>query len=686
MTRSRTPVRFVVCVVTLLFAATSPVRAATVSGLQSTFHDGQTFLTWNDLPGAGWIYHIYMSSNALGTPEALENAFEIGQVGDQSAVDSRISSLLGATYTYRIVETDPPLAETKGLFVITPVVGALNYYAVLAEKIGLGIDRTLITGRNTTPTAVWERLERPRPVWQRTLTSPAGEDYVLWTTNAPSPLFAAMCNTMGRAYHVGVIKGQAGGALVLHGHGRGGNFFNSFIGTGMPGEWVLSIDDYIPTGDYSTFYFGYNENYDLDEAYNFPPTDDGVVGDYTEQRVLFLLGWANREMPHDPNRVYAMGVSMGGSFAFFLAWHHPDLIAGALSVIPKVCLGYRPDVYIGLRESLDRMWGSPDVDLPTTVGERVFQWMDGREQARIKRHEGSAPVVGFCGINDNVTGWSEKVAYFQAIQQNDAGGAWFWDDRDHYTPFEQTEWFPMMAARQLYKYRKDVSYPAFTNCSTNSNFGNGDPATADPIGNINGAVDWDETTVDEAWLKWNVTLRTRALVTQDGILAAPDSLTTDVTPRRLQRFIVAQNVPYRYEVRRIADNALVQTGLATPDQDAVLTIPQVKVLVDGVRLTVFPNATTGVTPQRAAIHQPHIALSRNPVQGRASMTVEWPADAEATVALFDLQGRQVRTEFHGVAHGVTESTFKADGLSPGVYLLSASQGRERTTRRITVLR
>src|SRR5690242_11878010 len=84
MTRSRTPIRFAVCVVTLLFAATSPARSATVTALQSTFHDGQTFLTWDDLPGAGWIYHIYMSSSALNSPDALDNALEIGQVGDQS--------------------------------------------------------------------------------------------------------------------------------------------------------------------------------------------------------------------------------------------------------------------------------------------------------------------------------------------------------------------------------------------------------------------------------------------------------------------------------------------------------------------------------------------------------------------------------------------------------------------------
>ena len=685
MTRSRltTPLRLASLVATFLFAPLA--HASTVHGIQTAFHDGQVFLTWDNLPGTGWIYHVYRGTSPLVSAAALDNALEIAQVGDASGVDPRISSLLGQTYTYRIDEAQPPLDPTRGLFVTTPTAGALVFYAVMAEKVGLGVDRTVVVGENSIPEPVWERVQLPRPIWQRTLTSPRGEDYVLWTSNTGSRTFPAMCNEPGRAFHVGVIRGQPGGALVLHGHGRGGNFFNSFIGTGHPGEWVLSIDDYLPTGDYATFYFGYETNYDLDQPYNFPPVD-GMVADYTERRVLFLLDWANREMPHDPNRVYAMGVSMGGSFAFFLAWHHPDLIAGALSVVPKVCLGYRPDVYVGLRESLDRLWGSPDLNLPSTAGERVFQWMDGREQARIERHRGSAPLVAFCGINDNVTGWSEKVAYFQAMQADNAGGAWFWDERDHYTAHDQTEWYPMMASSQLYKYRTDSSYPAFTNCSTDGNFGSGDPTTADPIGNINGSVDWDETNLTDELLRWDVTLRTRSLTTLDGVLGAPESLLVDVTPRRLQQFVVAEHVEYRYEARRISDGALVVSGNATPDADAVLTIPQVKVYKGGVRLSLFPTSTAGVTPGRSANGQPHVALSRNPVQGKASLTVEWPGEGDGLVELFDMQGRHVRTEFEGAARGITERTFRTDGLAPGLYLVSARQGAAKTTRRVTVIR
>jgi len=391
-------------------------------------------------------------------------------------------------------------------------------------------------------------------------------------------------------------------------------------------------------------------------------------------------------MPHDPHRVYAIGGSMGGAFAFFLAWHHPDRIAGALAIIPKICLGYRPDVYVGLRESLDRMWGSPDLDLPSTTGARVFQWMDGREQARISRHRGSAPILGFCGIYDTSVGWGEKVAYFQALEAYNAGGAWFWDERDHYAPLDQAMWAPMTTGRALYKYRSDQSYPAFSHCSTDDDPGNGDPATADPIGQINGSVDWDENSIEDGYLNWAITLSTRALVTKEGIIGAPAALTVDVTPRRVQHFILAQQVPYRYEVSRPSDGALLQSGTISADQDAVLTIPQVRVLETGVRVSLFPISIAGVRPEQSARHQPHLALSRNPVQEEASLTVEWPAEGDGVVELFDTQGRRVRTEFEGSAKGITERTFRTRGLAPGLYVLSARQGSARSTRRVTVVR
>ena len=107
-------------------------------------------------------------------------------------------------------------------------------------------------------------------------------------------------------------------------------------------------------------------------------------------------------------------------------------------------------------------------------------------------------------------------------------------------------------------------------------------------------------------------------------------------------FIVARFVPYRYEVRRVADGQLVQSGQATPDEDAVITIPQVQVSDGGVRLLIVPTTVTGVTPDQAARRQPHLAMSRNPVQEKASLTIEWPGEGDGTVTRFVQAPRDLR--------------------------------------------
>jgi len=175
------------------------------------------------------------------------------------------------------------------------------------------------------------------------------------------------------------------------------------------------------------------------------------------------------------------------------------------------------------------------------------------------------------------------------------------------------------------------------------------------------------------------------VATLDGIIGAPATLTVDVTPRRLQSFIVAQNVTYRFEVRRKSDNVLIQNGTTSADQDAILTVQHVQVVDGGVRLAVFPTSTAGVTPAASGRSIPHLAMSRNPVQDKASLTIEWPGEGDGVVELYDMQGRRVRTEFSGSAKGLTERTFLAADLAPGLYVLSARQGTAKSMRRVTVV-
>ena len=66
-------------------------QAATVTGIKVEHRDGQTFVTWDNLPGNGWLYHVLSAGVPIVDDLSLENAVELAQVGSQSAVDQRIS-------------------------------------------------------------------------------------------------------------------------------------------------------------------------------------------------------------------------------------------------------------------------------------------------------------------------------------------------------------------------------------------------------------------------------------------------------------------------------------------------------------------------------------------------------------------------------------------------------------------
>ncbi|MBI5169071.1 MAG: hypothetical protein HZA61_06260 [Candidatus Eisenbacteria bacterium] len=685
MSHRRLPLLVAITATAMMVSA--PAHAASVKNFQVEYRAGQTYMTWDNLPGTGWSYHVYESPVRVSSPADIIYATEVGAVGDSSAVDQRLSSLLGELCTYRPDSAMAPVSASKGLYVHTSLRTRDVYYLVIADSVGANVTMDIEVGQSSLMWPVHEERALPRPVWQRTLTTPvSGDVYVLFTSGSNEwHAFPAMTPRGTRTLHFGLKRGEPGGGLLLHGHGRGGSFFSAMSGTGKPGEWVIAMDDYLPTDDVGDFYYGFTEAYDLGSTWN-PAPRRGRVVDYTDRGVMFLLDWAEREIGHDRKRVYAMGGSMGGSFASFLAWHHPDRIAAAMAFIPKVCFGYTPDSYPNLRISFDRLWGTVNTNLPTTNGYGIFDWLDGRFMARTLYRHGASPVMGFVGRNDVVVGWPEKIAFFDAMQSNRMGGTWYWDSRAHYDPSNTTDWWPVQQNwQQLYRYSLDRSYPALSNCTADQDPGDGTTLTGDATGTINGAIDWDDDILDEP-ARYEITLRTRPLPTLSGTLEAPAIAHVDVTPRRLQEFLVTTRVGYHYDAYDQATHTLVASGDLQADSVAILTVPQVPVTPAGTRIILQPLTIAGVSPSQGTPRQPVIALSANPVRGRATVRFAWPGSGRVQVELFDAAGRRVRSVYDGAAQGAGELALATSDLAPGVYMLSARQGAAHGVERVVVVR
>lgn len=657
----------------------------TVTDIRAINVNGQTFITWNNLPGSGWRYRVYRALMPINSENDLANAVEMGSVTDSSSVDRRISSLLGSTETYRIPDgTNTFLSPDRGLFVVSPDQTGVSWYAVTGESRATNTNIIALGGDAITG-AIWESYAPPQPIYQRHIDHPACEDFVLFAPPKDTPGSPAMWPTDNHAYHFGVIPGQPGGGLVVHGHGRGGSFFNSIAGTGTPGETVIAPDDNMANADAATFYQGYASTYDPSVILNTPATSGAVI-DYTDRFVTYLLDWAMNAYHPDRNRVYAMGSSMGGSFAYFYAWHHSDRIAAAIAMIPKLCMNFQQGTSSSLNASFARLWSAPDVNLPTVHGVPIYDWLDARAVMLHAYPLGAAPVIGFCGRNDEIVGWPEKIGFFASLEQNRAGGAWYWDGRTHNDGVSTVTWQPIQADwAQLYHYRLDRSYPALSRCSADQNPGTGSISSGDTLGSINGAVTWDDAIVDTRE-SWEVVLRARDLPTRTGTLVTAASVTVDVTPRRLQQFLLTSRTNYNWIATDIASGLPVGSGTLGVDAQNVLTIPSVNVLKTGTRLRITPLTNLAVGGTNRDPRVPALALSANPIRGRAVLDVTWPASGPARVALYDVEGRRTRELLSGVAQGRSTLTLSALDLAPGVYVLDARQGSARATQRVVVVR
>jgi pimeloyl-ACP methyl ester carboxylesterase len=683
--------------VACLLVAAAAAHAAQVRGIKAQHRDGQTFVTWKAPPGSGWEYRVYSSWLPIAKDEDLVAAELVTTLGDSTACDKRLSTLTGAPLGFVVASPGQPLDPGDGLLVTTATTAREAYYAVIGVRNGIADYPLVEPGRNAVDEPVMEGVGEPRPVFQRTLTlgyTPL-EIYTLWTSPYSTPLFPAMANRHGLAYDCGVVRGGAApdNALALRLHARGWNFLGC-NGTGMPGEWVLTLDDYLPNQDRNTFWYGYHEDYDVSGNDNSPPTQ-GIVQDYTMRRMVYTLRWALRTFPVDPGRVYAVGTSMGGIGSVMLALRHPELIAGVFAIVPKFDFSFLSDPVPShgfnygnaLRNELDRMWGTVATNLPTSEGLAVFEELNFGFLSTWRSNVSFPPIIAFNGRLDDVVGWAEKIPFYQAMERNRHGGYFFFDRRGHLDQGDNA-WQPLEDARYLYRFRSDRSFPALSRCSANQNPGSGSPTDGDSVGTINGFVEWDPEIVDETG-EWVVTLRLRDLAMRWGAMPAPDEITVDVTPRRLQWFPVVPRCVYAYSIRRAADGEAVSVGQAIADARGVLTIEGVPVNRDGtiLRVTLAHSrrgpSLRGLEPTDEL---PAITFGRMPVRGSTDFTVRWPESGEGTVQLIGVNGRVERELYRGaVPAGEMMGHLAAEQLPPGVYFLQARQREWSASRRVVVL-
>jgi S-formylglutathione hydrolase FrmB len=557
-------------ILTLLLAARASVQGSP-TGLAATVQSGQTFLTWNEVAGAGVKYRVYRSTSPIASAASLPSAVLLGEVGDATSENVRATGLTGATTFFRITDLGPPLAATQGLFVHTQTVAEDAFYAV-TSVVG-GVENTSIApGANSLAAPAVEVPAVPRPVLQAL----QGDlrDYVHWVSAHDSPFAPAMWNAPSRAFNLRVRFDPAASPLprpvLLVMHARGGNYAATGIpDLSHPEAVILSPDDWIGAAPMNTFWYGMNAGFPAIASFpGFPNVD------FTVRRVMAELDFVQAEFPTDPARAYARGGSMGGIGAVFLAYRHPDRFAAAHAVIPKFDFGCAANDCWIEPQAGNQLWGTVAQNLPTTDGIGVYDRLDLGFLAGLNPAVDLPPIFTFNGRNDVVVGWPEKPPTYAAIQMSRQPAEFYWDDGTHGfpNPVGSGPWAQVIGQRRnsMWNLRIDQAVPAFSNLSVDDDPGNGDPDVGDLVGTINGYATWSLATVeDEA----DHHALVASLRTGPGPDASPaPSATVDWTPRRLQAFPRAPGMHARFSNLQQPAGTLIDDRVVTADGAGVLTV------------------------------------------------------------------------------------------------------------------
>ena len=285
-------------------------------------------------------------------------------------------------------------------------------------------------------------------------------------------------------------------------------------------------------------------------------------------------------MPVDSNRIYVEGDSNGSPGAYFFAITYPERIAAVKVKVGCFNFAFNNDYdpNCSLNEGKPNRFdgnvrlGLISTNLMCNLGIPTYYALNGGWMIHTYNQKNYPFIYSINGKKDSKMGWTEKTIYYDSVNVNHVGGYYFWDGRDH--AGNNKTWGDNNF--DMFRYRKDLSYPAISNCSLNEDFGDGNGNTGDAYGTLNGAVDWKNQLTETSQI-WESKIFVRNLSKLSGTKVYPDSCVANVTPRRLQKFKPSPGETLTWTVKH--KNQVIQSGSLIYD-GGIITIDDVKIFRD----------------------------------------------------------------------------------------------------------
>lgn len=501
---------------------------AGISGLQGEYRNGQVFLQWQekDLPADArlsvWSSREPISVATLGKAEKVAAMLNTRSANDwwlnpqmfhtkrskKARSEEIFAGKVADTDTAKLKEqgfviTDrgEPLAPDGGLHVHTPKSGQTGsrYFAVTLHK-GTGSEVLGITATTS-----------PVSVGKGKANAIALKGAVTSAVTAGKPLVVYL---HGRGGGSGVdSKGNAVGTHLLFTDSdiawREGIPVKFTVRAAKNGTVELVLNDRIWAGrkltakessdrrDHvhaiATFWLGYNPNIGVG---NFGP--EFKWNNYTERLVIHIVRWVQENYKVDKNRTYLRGGSMGGSGSVHIALHYPEMFAAVLAYVPVYSYTWEKTAgYPKLPPSIGRIQCSVGLFKPTDKvlspdGKDLLEYGNGAKNINRPAVD-MPPIFASNGRKDMSIPWVNNPPFYRAANEAKQAFAVNWCNGPH-SLREGRDIPKVLPLKQMLMYRLDQCFPAFSNCSDNKNYGNGDPADGDLTGWINRGMQWKNVT------------------------------------------------------------------------------------------------------------------------------------------------------------------------------------------------
>ena len=276
----------------------------------------------------------------------------------------------------------------------------------------------------------------------------------------------------------------------------------------------------------ASFWMGYNP--EISESLRGPKY---ICDNYTERLLVYLTRWVKEYFQTDPAAVYITGGSMGGTGAVQLATHFPKEFAAVSANVPIYSFTWKKSQVGGFTSawrmqcSVGKFTKNNPAKMPD--GKELLDYLDGAKN--IAHPEMDFPPIFACnGRKDKSMPWANNPPFFAAADQARQFLSVYWNDGSHsMSRALPDDMKKEMELSSLFRFRLNSSYPVFSNCSDNRNYGNGDIKDGNLIGWMNRGIKW-ETLADEPE-RYCIRLS----------ISHPEikyPVTADVTIRRRQKF------------------------------------------------------------------------------------------------------------------------------------------------------